>query len=327
MHTRENIERVERRHELSAEELEREYIQTGTPVIITGILDTWPAMKCWRDLAYLKDLGGDRVVPLTHVREGGEYFRVKPVQTTFSDALDLIFDSAASRPYYLHEFDLSRAIPALKNDFSFPFPALEHHAIPPNFWIGSGGSISRLHYDYLQNFLAVVRGVKHLYLVSPEQLHRVYALPPYARKPNFSPVSIVGKTDLQRYPRAAHVQPLEVIVEEGEVLYNPSMWWHQVTTRGQTIAVNWFWSTPAMKRDETDLAACLDAMGTGDLDGCIERIRALEDPQSRSALRAHVTRILLNRGARDQARAVWQTIESAKWCAALRELFDGRVST
>jgi ribosomal protein L16 Arg81 hydroxylase len=35
-----------------------------------------------------------------------------------------------------------------------------------------------------------------------------------------------------------------VEVEEGDALYFPSYWWHQVTSYDQHIAVNYWWKNP-----------------------------------------------------------------------------------
>lgn len=47
--------------------------------------------------------------------------------------------------------------------------------------------------------------------------------------------------DLRRYPLFRHASPLTVTVKPGEMLFLPSMWFHQVAQRGTTVAVNhWF---------------------------------------------------------------------------------------
>ena len=38
---------IERRHKLSRDEFLREYYSTNRPVIITGMMDDWPAMRKW----------------------------------------------------------------------------------------------------------------------------------------------------------------------------------------------------------------------------------------------------------------------------------------
>ncbi|DAZ93002.1 TPA: hypothetical protein N0F65_006518 [Lagenidium giganteum] len=46
--------------------------------------------------------------------------------------------------------------------------------------------------------------------------------------------------DQERFPLAAHLQPLEVVVNAGEVLYLPAMWYHRATQLERTISVNYW---------------------------------------------------------------------------------------
>jgi len=42
----------------------------------------------------------------------------------------------------------------------------------------------------------------------------------------------------QKFPRYFDTKPMVCVVEEGEMLYIPGGWWHQVTSYGVHIAVN-----------------------------------------------------------------------------------------
>ena len=50
---------IDRRHKLSRDEFLREYYATNRPVIITGMMDDWPAMRKW-NLDYFAEKFGDR---------------------------------------------------------------------------------------------------------------------------------------------------------------------------------------------------------------------------------------------------------------------------
>uniref|UniRef100_A0ACD5Y0M4 Uncharacterized protein n=1 Tax=Avena sativa TaxID=4498 RepID=A0ACD5Y0M4_AVESA len=55
---------IARRSCISLEEFICEYFLRETPVIISGSIDHWPAMKKWKDIQYLKKIAGDRTVPV-----------------------------------------------------------------------------------------------------------------------------------------------------------------------------------------------------------------------------------------------------------------------
>ena len=52
---------IERRHKLSRQEFLRDYYTTNRPVIITGMMDDWPAMRKWNlDFFHQRFGAGDR---------------------------------------------------------------------------------------------------------------------------------------------------------------------------------------------------------------------------------------------------------------------------
>uniref|UniRef100_A0A7S2U1H9 JmjC domain-containing protein n=1 Tax=Lotharella oceanica TaxID=641309 RepID=A0A7S2U1H9_9EUKA len=54
-------------------------------------------------------------------------------------------------------------------------------------------------------------------------------------------VSRIDHSNLPKKPHMERLSPVRCVVNEGEVLYLPSLWFHQVSQRGVTIAVNyWF---------------------------------------------------------------------------------------
>lgn len=58
-------------------------------------------------------------------------------------------------------------------------------------------------------------------------------------------ISIDDPPDLLKHPLFIHASPLKVVVEAGDVLYLPSMWYHGVTQLGdddgKCVAVNYWY--------------------------------------------------------------------------------------
>ncbi|KAF1326924.1 putative phospholipase, partial [Globisporangium splendens] len=46
--------------------------------------------------------------------------------------------------------------------------------------------------------------------------------------------------DTTKFPLAQHLKPIECVVNEGEILYLPAMWYHRATQLCQTISVNYW---------------------------------------------------------------------------------------
>ena len=85
-----------------------------------------------------------------------------------------------------------------------------------------------LHFDEFctQAWLGVIYGRKRFILIPPDQQKFVY----YGEVDAFNP-------DLEKFPLYANVKPVEFILNPGEIIYIPSMWWHQAENLDSTIAL------------------------------------------------------------------------------------------
>jgi ribosomal protein L16 Arg81 hydroxylase len=102
-------------------------------------------------------------------------------------------------------------------------------------WFGPKGAISPLHGDRLNVFMTQVIGRKRVKLISSEALHLVYNFENFAGF--FSEVD-VEKPDLERYPRFAEPEIIDVVLEPGEALLIPVGWWHHVRSLDVSISVS-----------------------------------------------------------------------------------------
>ncbi|KAJ3040789.1 hypothetical protein HDV00_010404 [Rhizophlyctis rosea] len=119
-------------------------------------------------------------------------------------------------------------------------------------WIGSQGVVANLHYDATHNFYLQVRGRKRFLLISPEywsSLHCHPRLHPSDRQSMahfLKAESDAGWAELKsRFARMADVKGhvIEAVLDEGQVLYIPPFWFHNVESLdAATVSVN-VWST------------------------------------------------------------------------------------
>jgi hypothetical protein len=104
-------------------------------------------------------------------------------------------------------------------------------------WVSAHGSISPLHFDSAGSFLCQLRGTKRVVLFPPAALDRLY---PY---PEGHPLFRRSRVDLyESAPRRARWFPAfedggagpalarQVVLQEGDVLLLPPLWWHHVET-------------------------------------------------------------------------------------------------
>ncbi|XP_062579998.1 bifunctional peptidase and (3S)-lysyl hydroxylase Jmjd7-like [Saccostrea cucullata] len=141
-----------------------------------------------------------------------------------------------------------------------------------NIWLSDGKTLGKLHFDAHDNFLCQISGRKEVILFDPHNNHQLYEGHLQAARLSynfttksfqrqyledttiqvFSPIDI-KKPNYTRFPLFGETYPLNCTLEEGDVLYLPSFWWHEVQsfpniTAGRNLAVN-FWYEPFLNRD------------------------------------------------------------------------------
>jgi hypothetical protein len=166
--------------------------------------------------------------------------------------LDQVLDELASyleepRPptYYIASLPVDYCLPGLRagNDLDFASHGVE---APPSIWIGNRVTAS-CHYDAPNNIACCAVGRRRFTLVPPERIVDLYP-GPLEPTPGGQAVSVVDfdNPDLERYPRFRHAMDAAqaVVLEPGDALFIPGMWWHHVQGLDPfTVLVNYWWSS------------------------------------------------------------------------------------
>ncbi|KAF9298264.1 hypothetical protein BGZ74_009454 [Mortierella antarctica] len=175
----------------------------GTPIIITGAIDHWPARERWTDLETLcQTAGPDRLVPieigsqytdeewtqkLVTIREFIQDYIIGPSTSprSLGKGGSDFKDELKSPVGYLAQHDLFDQIPRLRRDIDIPDycmiePRVQKGYNPPddillNAWFGPRGTVSPMHTDPYHNLLAQVVGHKYVRLYAPSESAKLYA--------------------------------------------------------------------------------------------------------------------------------------------------------
>uniref|UniRef100_A0A4W5NIE1 JmjC domain-containing protein 5 n=1 Tax=Hucho hucho TaxID=62062 RepID=A0A4W5NIE1_9TELE len=212
----------------SLESFKKDYLDPQKPVILEGIIDHWPAFKKhpWSPLPLPSHSPLDTSTLLT-INE-------------FIDRYIVVKD--ASSLGYLAQHQLIDQVPELKDDIRIPdYCCLgegDEDDITINAWFGPGGTVSPLHQDPQQNFLAQVSGWKYIRLYSPEDTEKLY--PPQLQL--LHNTSQVESPDVVRFPEFVKAPYLECVLQPGEVLFIPVKHWHYVRSLELSFSVSFWWS-------------------------------------------------------------------------------------
>jgi jumonji domain-containing protein 7 len=193
------------------------------------------------------------------VDSDGKMFIMPETQSmTLSQFWEKSIRSHASKPtpspvYYISQQNgnFRSEFEMLSDDIKEPQFAREAFGEQPdavNLWIGPAAAVTSLHKDHYENIYCVLRGRKIFTLFPPMEL-------PYLHETAFESAqykqlsddsfTIVpceprhsrpwipvdpAKPDFQRFPLFKHARAITVEVNEGDVFYLPSLWFHQVGT-------------------------------------------------------------------------------------------------
>lgn len=173
-----------------------------------------------------------------HLDQAKGGFVEAPVYMKFRDFVD---NKIHSGSYYLQQTSITEAFPELIDDIPYR-ELLEPSLIKVmNIWIGGAGTITPLHYDFANNFFIQCFGQKKVILYEAWQTPYLY---PYEVQHNLHPYVSrldIHRPDLEAFPEFSKADPIEIILQPGDVLFMPSTTWHQVESESISISVNiWF---------------------------------------------------------------------------------------
>ncbi|GAO50341.1 hypothetical protein G7K_4469-t1 [Saitoella complicata NRRL Y-17804] len=266
----------ERVHHPSATEFAK-IVSRNRPVVITGVLEEWPARRNW-SLSNLRQKVGHTMVDVAETPSGnadsvvGDHF-VQPYVSV--QPLNSVFDWLESRHKGSREGNV-KYVQTQNGNLATEFSTLQHDVLEfdwakevfgsaadaANIWIGNSESVTSLHKDPYENLYCQIAGVKTFTLIPPwefycldERLLPTATYQPVANDklavvPDSPPLSIpwlcVDPTAPEQSPTFSEFcRPLRVDLQPGEVLYLPALWFHHVGQRsdeeGKVIAVNWWY--------------------------------------------------------------------------------------
>ncbi len=226
------------------------YYRTNTPVVIEGIREVRPLKIFQWSARYFMDVMADATVPVMTTATGFLSYERNVSPMRFGDFFERSFGSgpkSSLRYYYKNPVQL---LPDGHDD-SLQLTELAPYlrkAVMRNLWISGPGITVGLHFDAAENFNFQLRGAKTFDLYPPG-VRAYYPLPMFSQTAHMSGVFRNGPNpDLRSFPRFDPSRRLRVDMREGDVLYLPAYWWHQVESfADENVNLN-FWWLPGPKK-------------------------------------------------------------------------------
>ncbi|WP_432381146.1 cupin-like domain-containing protein [Duganella sp. P38] len=230
-----------------------------TPLVLRGLVADWPLVRAARQSAhaadaYLRRFYRDATVLATSAppATGGRIFynddlsgfNFSAQMVRFDQVLDALrahLDHPQPPTLYVGSTTVDTCLPGMRGENDLNFGARDPLA---SIWIGNRTCVPA-HYDLPDNLACVAAGRRRFTLFPPEQLKNLY-IGPLDFTPAGQSVSLVDPQapDLARFPRYAEAlaQAQTALLEPGDALFIPSMWWHQVEgLEPFNILINYWW--------------------------------------------------------------------------------------
>ncbi len=107
-----------------------------------------------------------------------------------------------------------------------------------NVWIGQPHVIAHCHYDGYHNFYAQLHGTKRFTMFRPTNWPGLYPYPFLHPSHAQAQVNLSDPEDVRHFPLVAKAEAVEVVLEPGDLLYIPPLWFHHVESMNLSISVN-----------------------------------------------------------------------------------------
>jgi hypothetical protein len=241
-------------------------LQSGKPVVLRGLVAKWPMVQASRgpaeaSVAYLRGFERADAPPVVATvgppEIGGRFFynddlsgfNFRQEHVPLGVALKTLLKYAqqdTSPAIYIGSTTIDTWLPGFRERNDLTIPGAEPLA---SIWIGNRTRIAA-HQDVPDNLACVVAGRRRVTLFPPDQLRNLY-IGPLDHTPAGQPISLVdfAAPDYERFPRfrEAQAHALTAVLEPGDAVLIPSLWWHHMEALEDfNVLVNYWWrQTPA----------------------------------------------------------------------------------
>jgi len=157
------------------------------------------------------------------------------------------FFMSSTEKYYLRSIAVSNPrkgvaniehdFPAIANDVKLPSFVPKEKIFSSVFRIASADLQLWTHYDVMDNILVQLIGRKRIILFSPKDALNLYL------NGDKSEVIDIDSPNLQKFPKFQNTVKYECVLNPGDAIFIPAMWFHNVIALDFSVGINVFYKT------------------------------------------------------------------------------------
>lgn len=252
---------IEQRSDITPSEFINNYLNQARPLVLRGAARDWECCKTWTPQFFADKCGDDRVILINdHIATD------ESVEDEIS-LREIIANLGTPKAKYARFVPILNNHPELFKDFDVQWLADridkngkvrlwneggKGKALRSHLFIGSKNNKTEVHCALTNNFFINVYGRKRWFIFAPSFNPLVYSPINWGPGVFGSEVSPTDP-DFKKHPLWKYVDIYEVVLEPGDILFNPPFWWHHVTNFSDSIAIGirWYDFKTAMKSSST----------------------------------------------------------------------------
>jgi len=221
------------------------YAQNKPVIIRNSLLEVYKKY----DIYYLYNTYDNFEVEIQANRENTENYESKSNDLKsnmgFKDFLNIVNNQTSNNIYMTANNNNNENIKHIKNDILYnlrndnyaPWSYLNNDYDGRSFlWIGPKGTKTPWHYDLTNNLFIQIQGQKKITLIPFEHNINMYNNNHvYTDIPSFD---YNLEEVYNKFPNFSNIKPIELIINEGDVLFIPLGWWHKVQSLNPSISLS-----------------------------------------------------------------------------------------
>lgn len=227
------------------------YYAANRPVIVRGLAQADPRLIFSWSAEYFRAVLQDAIVPVIESTSGFLSFERNMRNMPYREFVARSFGPQRDEGRYYYFMNSTRLLPEGHDDSSALTILGEYVSRSQlrNLWISRAGVTVGLHFDHAENLNFQLRGDK-IFDLYPPGVREYYPMPMFSQTAHISRVFRAGlNPDLRSFPLFDPLRVVRARLREGDALYLPAYWWHQVQSLGaENVNLNCWWLPSVAKQ-------------------------------------------------------------------------------
>lgn len=232
--------------QLATDYFRSDYLKTGVPLIIENYLQKLPCSK-WNMDYLIKTVGCNNVEVRGRTNQQdyktGKSYIVRT--TTVGEYIDeLKTKTKRSLSSYMAVQNIRRCFPQLQDECVLP-KYIEKIHNGPFLWVAHEGHYEYCHYDPDASMMMMIEGSKQVRMFSCQDLEKLHPNPLGSRGKTIQSQIDCDALQLDvNYHQFKDATCYHCQLNQGDMLFIPAFWWHQVTSLTDSVSINTFFGDP-----------------------------------------------------------------------------------